>query len=120
GREARVLDLSPEQQSGIETGMDLYVGKMFGLQVTRFDQLASGLIQRVAYVASDPRNDGPSGGWYTPPQQPYAPEDRHISYLLQNVGEISNRGWELKSDLNLGELALSGTVSTVESRVKAS
>jgi len=117
-REARLLDLSPEQQSGIETGMDVYVGKTLGLQVTRFDQLASGLIQRVAYVSPDSQNQGPSGGWYTPAPQPYAPEDRHISYMLQNVGEISNRGWELKSDVNFGSLALSGTFSTVDSRVK--
>jgi len=117
-REAQLVDLSPEQQSGIETGVDLYVGKAFGLQVTRFDQLASGLIQRVAYVTPESHSEGPSSGWYTPPQQPYAPTDRHISYLLQNVGQISNRGWELKSDLNLGTLALSGTFSTVDSRVK--
>ncbi len=123
-REAQLVDLAPEQQSGIETGMDLYVGKKFGFQVTRFDQLASGLIQRVAYVAPEYHSEGPSsgegpsGGWYTPPQQPYAPSDRHISYLLQNVGQITNRGWELKSDLNLGTVALSGTFSTVDSRVK--
>lgn len=117
-REAQLVDLAPEQQSGIETGMDLYVGKVFGFQVTRFDQLASGLIQRVAYAAPESHAEGPSTGWYTPPQQPYAPADRHISYLLQNVGQITNRGWELKSDLNLGTLALSGTFSTVDSRVR--
>ena len=38
--------------------------------------------------------------------------------MLQNVGEISNRGWELASSLNLGALALSGGLSTVESRVR--
>ena len=117
-RDSRMLDLAPEEQSGIEAGMDLFVGKTFGLQVTRFDQLASGLIQRVAYVSLDQHSQGPSGGSYTPPSQPYAPEDRHISYLLQNVGEITNRGWELKSDVNLGALALSGTFSTVNSRVR--
>ena len=117
-RGAQLLDLEPEQQSGIETGMDLFVGKTFGLQVTRFDQLASGLIQRVAYVTANQQNQGPSNGWYSPPTQPYSPEDRHISYLLQNVGEITNRGWELKSDINLRSLALSGTLSTVDSRVR--
>src|SRR5438445_11803223 len=98
--------------------MDLYVGKVVEFQVTRFDQLASGPIQRLAHAAPESNAEGPSTGWYTPPQQPYAPADRHISYLLQNVGQITNRGWELKSDLNLGTLALSGTFSTVDSRVR--
>ena len=117
-RDEQLMDLSPEQQSGIEAGIDLFVGKTFGLQVTRFDQLASGLIQRVAYVTADQHQQAPQGEWYAPPSQPYAPEDRHIAYLLQNVGQITNRGWELKSDLNLGSLAFSGTFSTVDSRVK--
>ncbi|MFL5479175.1 MAG: TonB-dependent receptor plug domain-containing protein [Gemmatimonadaceae bacterium] len=116
--EGRITDLSPEAQSGIEAGMDVFLGKSFGLQLTRFDQLASGLIQRVAYVSSDSHNQGPSGGYYAPPQQPIGPGDRHIEYALQNVGEITNRGWEVKSDVNVGSLALSGTFSTVDSRVK--
>ena len=124
-RESRLLDLAPEQQSGVEAGMDLIVGKVFGLQVTRFDQLASGLIQRVAYVTSehtDGSTSGSDGGSGRdeppPPVQPYAPSDRHIAYLLQNVGEITNRGWELKGDLQLSSLTLSGTYSTVDSRVR--
>ena len=118
--EARLLDLAPEEQAGIETGMDVYIGKTFGVQVTRFDQLASGLIQRVAYAASSQHIQAPppQGGYSEPPEQPYSPEDRRISYVLQNVGEITNRGWELKSDLNLASLTLSGTFSTVDSRVK--
>jgi outer membrane receptor protein involved in Fe transport len=118
-RQARLLDLAPEEQAGIETGMDVYIGKTLGVQVTRFDQLASGLIQRVAYAASSQhiQRPPPEGG-YPPPEQPYSPEDRHIDYVLQNVGEITNRGWELKSDLNLAALTLTGTFSTVDSRVK--
>jgi len=119
-REARLLDLAPEEQAGIETGMDVYIGKTFGVQVTRFDQLASGLIQRVAYAASSQHIQAPppQRGYPETPDQPYSPEDRRISYVLQNVGEITNRGWELKSDLNLASLTLSGTLSTVDSRVK--
>jgi len=117
--QARLLNLAPEEQSGIETGMDFFVGKTLGLQVTRFDQLASGLIQRVAYAASGAQNPGssPAAGGY-PQSQPVLAEDRHIAYVLQNVGEITNRGWELRSDLNLASLALSGTFSTVDSRVR--
>ncbi|HYU53036.1 MAG TPA: TonB-dependent receptor, partial [Gemmatimonadaceae bacterium] len=118
-RPSRVLDLAPEEQSGIEAGVDLFVGRVFGLQVTRFDQLASGLIQRVAYVNTLIRNEGPPPtGGYTSGPQPIGPEDRRIAYVLQNVGEITNRGWELKSDLNLAQLTLSGTFSTVDSRVR--
>ena len=117
-RQAGLLDLSPEQQSGIEAGIDVFVGRMFGLQVTRFDQLASGLIQRVAYVTSEAYTQGRPSGGYEYSQQPVGAQDRHISYVLQNVGEISNRGWELKSDVTLGPLALTGTFSTVDSRVR--
>ena len=123
-RQSRLLDLDPEQQSGIETGLDLFIGRSFGLQVTRFDQLASGLIQRVAYAYNDQlENEGPGGhsgdGPGAPmPSQPYAATDRHIGYVLQNVGEITNRGWELKGDYQLSSLTLSGTYSTVDSRVR--
>lgn len=115
---ARLLNLSPEEQSGIEAGVDFFVGKTFGVQVTRFDQLASGLIQRVAYAVSGPYTQGPPPSSGESPEQPYAPQDRHIAYLLQNVGAITNRGWELKGDLNISSLALTGTFSTVDSRVK--
>ena len=114
--EARLLNLAPEEQSGIETGIDLYVGKTFGLQLTRFDQLASGLIQRVAYASAGQHSEEPSSGSY--PTSPVPPEDRRIAYVFQNVGEITNRGWELKSDLNISSLVLNGTFSTVDSRVK--
>lgn len=122
-RQSQLLDLAPEQQSGLETGFDLLVGRAFGLQVTRFDQLASGLIQRVAYVYDDQRENGGldghgSNGPGRTSSQPYAPSDRHIGYVLQNVGEITNRGWELKGDLQLASLALTGTYSTVDSRVR--
>ena len=114
--EPELLTLAPEEQSGIEAGIDVFVGKTLSFQITRFDQLASGLIQRVAYVAyTEPGEDPPDP--YQPPP-PTNPEDRHISYLLQNVGQITNRGWELKGDLDFGPVALSGTFSTVDSRVK--
>jgi outer membrane receptor protein involved in Fe transport len=118
-REARLLDLAPEEQAGIETGMDVFIGKTFGVQLTRFDQLASGLIQRVAYTTTSPiQAPTPESEYRETNEQPYPPQDRRIAYVLQNVGEITNRGWELKSDLNLASLTLSGTFSTVDSRVK--
>ena len=115
--EAHRLSLSPEEQSGVEAGVDFFLGKAFGLQVTRFDQLASGLIQRVAYAYTSTQNQGrpPSYGSQSPPVRP---EDRHIEYTFQNVGEITNRGWELKGDVTVAALSLGGTFSTVDSRVR--
>jgi iron complex outermembrane recepter protein len=119
--QAHQLSLAPEEQSGIEAGMDFFLGKSFGLQVTRFDQLASGLIQRVAY-AYTPRTQGSLPGIGGQPEQgsgqPVRPEDRRIEYALQNVGQITNRGWELKSDVTVAPLSLGGTFSTVDSRVR--
>lgn len=120
--QARLLNLAPEEQSGIETGLDFFVGRTFGFQVTRFDQLASGLIQRVAYTTAGDHNQAAQGM----PGEPAYPElqhhihaeDRRIAYVLQNVGQITNRGWELRSEFNLNALSLSGTFSTVDSRVK--
>jgi outer membrane receptor protein involved in Fe transport len=119
--QARQLGLSPEEQSGIEAGMDFSVGRSFGLQITRFDQLASGLIQRVAYAydgESDYGRPPTTIGQPMPPSQPVRPEDRHIEYAFQNVGQITNRGWELKSDLTVAALTFTGTYSTVDSRVR--
>ena len=124
-RRSQLIDLDPEQQSGIEAGMDLFVGRTFGLQLTRFDQLASGLIQRVAvtydqYTEGTGSREAPGGRGpdASLPSQSYAPGDRHIGYVLQNVGEITNRGWEVKGDLQLSALTLTGTYSTVDSRVR--
>jgi iron complex outermembrane receptor protein len=101
----------------VEAGVDFFLGKFFGLQITRFDQLASGLIQRVAYTyaGTQPQGRPPGSGseW-----EPVRPEDRHIEYTFQNVGEITNRGWELKGDITVSALSLGGTFSTVDSRVR--
>lgn len=115
--EAHRLSLSPEEQSGVEAGVDFFLGKFLGLQVTRFDQLASGLIQRVAYTYAGTQTEGrPTGN--VAQSEPVRPEDRHIEYTFQNVGEITNRGWELKGDVTVAALSLGGTFSTVDSRVR--
>ena len=96
--------LDPEEQSGVEAGVDLMLGGMVTLAVTRFDQLATGLIQRVG-VAAD-TGGGPGNG---PPR---------VSYRLENVGEIRNQGWELGLTATRGPLSLSGALSFVDSRVR--
>jgi iron complex outermembrane recepter protein len=101
-------DLAPEQQAGVEAGADLFVGRNLGLHVTRFDQRATDLIQSVAVnvptrsTTRDPRFDDGS----------------YVAYQLQNVGEISNRGWELQGSANFGRLSLTSTLSLVDSRVQ--
>jgi iron complex outermembrane receptor protein len=95
--------VSPEEQSGIEGGADLYLGQSVSMHVTRFDQTASGLIQPVSvYVAAS--TDG-------------APRYRRFMYQLQNVGEITNRGWEFEAQSTRGPFSLGAMFSQVESRV---
>ena len=104
-------DLTPEQQAGVEAGADLFIGRTLGFHVTRFDQQATGLIQSVAVTvparssSRGSRFDDRSGGDY-------------VAYQLQNVGEISNRGWELQGTADLGRLSLGSTLSLVDSRVQ--
>lgn len=97
--------LDPERQSGIEAGVDLFIGRALTFRITRFDQLASGLSQRVA-VAVDT-------------SQLSAPGLRRVGYAHQNVGEIENHGWEMEGSITHRSLSLSGTLSLVDSRVRA-
>jgi iron complex outermembrane receptor protein len=96
--------LDPEVQTGIESGIELYAGDALSFQATRFDQRATGLIQNVAIAVDTQRRSG-------------SPE-RHMLFLPMNVGEITNRGWELQAGVRRGALALTGTFTTVASRVR--
>lgn len=97
-------NLEPEVQSGIEFGADITVSHSLGFHVTRFDQRATGLIQAVA-IPSAARIYG---------QQP----EQGITYELQNVGAIANRGWELQTSSIIGRLSLQAGASFVDSRVQ--
>ena len=92
--------LGPEKQTGTEAGIDLLVRRAFSFRATRFDQMASGLIQQVALLADS------------------NPASRRMRYELENVGEIANRGWELESSANVSRLTVTGTLSLVSSRVE--
>jgi iron complex outermembrane receptor protein len=95
--------LDPEVQTGFESGVEMYVGQELSLHATRFDQRATGLIQNVL-VGMDTESPASVGS-------------RRMRYQLENVGEISNRGWELQGMLQRGALGVSGTFATVDSRV---
>ena len=96
--------LDPEVQSGYETGVELYFGRAFSMQLTRFDQHATGLIQNVS-VAIDTLVR-------------YGNVQRRVRYQLQNVGEITNTGWELQGSATHGPVTLSSALSSVDSRVR--
>lgn len=89
-------DLPPEEQAGIEGGIDVTFRRTTSLHITRFDQTASGLIQRVAISRPGLAR----------------------SSTLQNVGEITNRGWEIEASGRRGPLSLAGTATFVDSRVQ--
>jgi iron complex outermembrane receptor protein len=103
-------DLGPEQQSGVEVGADLLLGRGLALHLTRFDQLASGLIQRVPYEQQ------PSGVYTV--HRGGRTEPRRIGWRIENVGEIANRGWEAQGSAELGALSLDAAFSLVDSRVR--
>lgn len=97
-------DLEPESQAGVEYGADWTLNRRVAFHVTRFDQRATGLIQAVA----QPGTTRLLGRQF----------EQGITYELQNVGAISNRGWELQASSMLGALSLQGTASFVDSRVQ--
>jgi iron complex outermembrane receptor protein len=95
-------ELDPEEQAGVENGIDLLIGDRLTVHVTRFDQTATGLIQQVV-ADSLPALPGRRGG---------------VVFQSQNVGAISNRGWELQANYQHGSLGFTGNLSLVESRVQ--
>ena len=103
GGGALTTDLQPEEQTGVEAGVDLVFEHGLSLHATRFDQEASGLIQPVAQMESGIGTNGRVV--------------RSLSYTLQNVGAITNRGWELQATMRRRALQVAGALSLVDSRV---
>jgi outer membrane cobalamin receptor len=92
--------LGPEVQSGTEIGLDVMLRQLLTVQLTRFDQRASGLIQQVPF-ASDSALTG-----------------RRMQYVAQNVGEISNDGWELGATSTVSRVTMNASFAAVDSRVR--
>ncbi|MEO7456434.1 MAG: TonB-dependent receptor, partial [Gemmatimonadaceae bacterium] len=97
--------LDPEEQAGYEGGVEVYLGHALSFQLTRFDQHVTGLIQNVV-VAVDTFARGST-------------IERRVRYQLQNVGEITNTGWEVQGNVSRGLFNLATTFSSVDSRVRA-
>jgi len=88
--------LEPESQSGVEGGVELYVGDRASIAVTGYTQDANGLIQQVILDRSTARA---------------------IQY--QNVGRISNRGIEIEGSARHRALRASLSFGFTDSRVLA-
>lgn len=122
GAGAVAADLAPEAQHGIEVGADLFVdagrsgggagARMLTLHATRFDQRATNLLQQVIVA--------PSMAWAPPTTARDSAHrgPRRLAYALENVGAISNHGWEFAGDVRAGPLTLAATLSLVDSRVR--
>jgi iron complex outermembrane receptor protein len=87
--------LAPESQSGTELGVDAYFEKWASIKLTRYQQLAEGLIQQVLV-------DGQS---------------RPRVVQQQNIGTIRNAGWEAEGNADLDWFGLTGNYARTESRV---
>ena len=114
-------DVLPERQVGVEAGVELFWKRTLALQVTRFDQRASSLIQQVPVEITsalpgmaDRGRDGSGRDDYR--RSGYARPPRY-GYALENFGAITNRGWELSLRQSVGALSVAGTLSLVQSRV---
>ncbi|HET9453015.1 MAG TPA: TonB-dependent receptor [Gemmatimonadaceae bacterium] len=97
--------IAPEEQTGIDGGADLYFGGALSAHLTRFDQTARNLVQLVTLYDTTSSGTGSSR--------------ERIHYQRQNVGEITNRGWEGRVALRAGMLDLSASGTQVDSRVRA-
>jgi iron complex outermembrane receptor protein len=103
GQYVSLSSLEPERQTGTEAGVDVLLGARTALHVTRFDQRASGLIQPVSSLVTTVSGSGRLS--------------RSMTYTLQNVGAIDNRGWELEATTRVQRLSLAAAVALVDSRV---
>jgi iron complex outermembrane recepter protein len=89
--------LSPERQSGWDTGIDAAFGGRGSIGVTYYDQIASDLIDGVTINAD------------TNPQV----------QQFQNLGRVQNRGVELEGTLRLGFGQLAAQYAITNSRVES-
>ena len=103
--QAVVRNLSPEEQRGVEGGVDLMLGRAVTLHVTRFDQRATGLIQQVVIRDSASATAAQAGAG--------------LALQYQNVGAIDNHGWELQATVRRGQVSGTMAYTMVDSRVAA-
>lgn len=88
--------IRPPRLSGIDAGLELYFGRELSLIATHYRQRPRDQIDYVSLYAD---SAGYTVGQY------------------QNVGEISNTGWEFEGRLTLGRLSISGVYSPLDGRI---
>jgi iron complex outermembrane receptor protein len=87
--------LSPESQSGVEGGLELFAGDRASLRGTVYSQRAHGLVQTVMFESTSP-----------------------LSMQQQNIGRIANDGVELEGFTLFGVGRIDGTWAHTSSRVR--
>jgi len=107
-------DLVPESNAGGEGGLEVYVGSLGSLVITRFNQTIDNLIQ-LAYADSVDR---------TPAYKRISSARCAVSFGCPfrqpeslNLGSIRNQGWEATGTLNFGPLTTHETYSWTKSRL---
>ncbi|HUF51645.1 MAG TPA: TonB-dependent receptor [Longimicrobiales bacterium] len=83
--------LAPEEQTGLELGMDVAMGGLGVISITRFDQTVDDLVHSVPLQTD--------------------------MISQQNVGRIANRGWEAELTVTSGNFSLRASHTAVDSRV---
>lgn len=84
-------DIGPEEIRGWDAGIEIAVPNRGAFNVTYYDQEAIDLIEGVLLSAAD------------------------REYQYQNVGTISNTGWEFEGEVYLSPFTLRGTFTTMKS-----
>jgi len=89
-------DLLPEQQRGIEAGMELYVGSRGSLVITRYNQTVDDLILIAAADSVDLvpalRTAYGCAEWQCAAKE----------YQNLDLGAVRNEGWETQATLTFG------------------
>jgi len=111
-------DLLPEQKGGVEGGLDLYLGSILSLNITRYNNTSDNLVYQVN-VDSIPRLDGnPDPYGYCQTQPAYCGYGSHlVQSKFLNLGSVRDQGWEVQGATNVGRLSMRGTYSFTKSRI---
>lgn len=123
-------DLLPERQQGGEGGLELYLGKLGSLVVTRYNQTVTDLIVNTVSDSVRSLVPNPLVGTRTCAEEQaagnifqescFGPDAQGHYYRIvnrnENVGNIRNQGWEMQGTVTLGPFSGRGTYSWNKSR----
>jgi len=116
-------ELVPSEQRGGEGGIELYWGARNSLQITRYNQTVTHVIQSIARIDSIPRLDGNPDphGWCRYSPSYCVPSLMNDAYMTPthflNMGDLRNQGWEAIATAATGPLTYRLTYSLTKSRL---